>query len=257
MKQLQLLITITPLLMVATISNVFAGGPRLDYPDDATDEGADYWVDGYDAGFAGKYDEDRANECKSKGDDNYNSAWGYACKDAGYMPDECEGFKNNPVDIQDHEALEQENAQNCWNDGYEDSKADKPFNKVRDHGCDEYYPDYTDGYKSGCIIDTTEASCELLIQGDEGYCPNHPDIAGCVDFLHNDTNKLPALTGTCAGMGDPRPHVICPQESNPEGYCLMHDDPVFCKTIGNICDADGFVKPEYPYCTKKFLDVCL
>ena len=30
---------------------------------------------------------------------NYNSSWGYACKDAGYMPDECEGFKNNPVDI--------------------------------------------------------------------------------------------------------------------------------------------------------------
>jgi len=39
------------------------------------------------------------------------------------------------------------------------------------------------------------------------------------------------------------------QESNPEGYCLMHDDPAFCKTIGNICDEDGFVKPEYPYCT--------
>jgi len=165
------------------------------------------------------------------------------------MPDECDGFKNNPVDIQDHEALYQENANNCWRDGYEDGKADKPFNKVRDHGCDEYYPDYTDGYKSGCIIDSTEDSCELLIQGEEGYCPWHPDITACAEFLHNDTNKRPALTGICAGAGDPRPFVTCPQESNPEGYCLIHDDPAFCKTIGDICDEDGFVKPEYPYCT--------
>jgi hypothetical protein len=42
----------------------------------------------------------------------------------------CESFKNNPVDIQDHEALQEENSQNCWNDGFEDAKADKPFNKI-------------------------------------------------------------------------------------------------------------------------------
>jgi hypothetical protein len=35
MKQLQLLLAIVPLLMLATISNLFAGGPRLDYPHDA------------------------------------------------------------------------------------------------------------------------------------------------------------------------------------------------------------------------------
>jgi hypothetical protein len=51
-------------------------------------------------------------------------------------------------------------------------------------------------------------------------------------------------------MGDPRPNVVCPQESNPEGYCLNHNDTAFCKTVGDLCDADGFVKPEYPYCTK-------
>jgi len=252
----QLLLAIIPLLMVATISNVYAGGPRLDYGDDVTKEEADCWVDGYDAGFAGIYDKSRADECKElgselgSGTDQYNSAWGYACKDAGYMPDECKSFKNNPVDIEDHEALQQENAQNCWNDGFEDGKADNPFNKDRDHGCDEYNPDYEQGYNSGCIIDDTDNTCQLK-RGEEGYCPFHPDIAGCVDFLHNATNKRPASTsGACVGMGDPRPYVICPQESNPEGYCLMTDDPAFCKTIGDICDEDGFVKPEYPYCTK-------
>ena len=30
------------------------------------------------------------------------------------------------VEIQDHEALVQENTQNCWNVGYEDGKADVP-----------------------------------------------------------------------------------------------------------------------------------
>jgi hypothetical protein len=56
----QLLLVIVPLLLVATISNVNASGPRLDYPDPApTPESDDCWVDGYDAGFAGKYDSDR------------------------------------------------------------------------------------------------------------------------------------------------------------------------------------------------------
>jgi hypothetical protein len=65
MKQLQLLLAIIPLLMLATISNVFASGPRLDYDERYEDvPGApECWVDGYDAGFAQKYDKDRAQEC--------------------------------------------------------------------------------------------------------------------------------------------------------------------------------------------------
>ena len=113
------------------------------------------------------------------------------------MPDECEGFKNNPVNIEDHEALQQENAQNCRNDGKNDAEADIPFNEDRDSGCDEYNPDYEDGYNAGCIIDTTTATCELLIKGEKNYCPSHPDIVACVEFLHNATNKLPeSQTGT-------------------------------------------------------------
>ena len=38
-------------------------------------------------------------------------------------------------------------------------------------------------------------------------------------------------------------HPGCPQILNPERYCLTTDDPAFCKTIGDICDGDGFVKP--------------
>ena len=38
------------------------------------------------------------------------------------------------------------------------------------------------------------------------------------------------------------------QESNPEKYCLNHNDPSLCRTIGDICDEGGFVRPEYPYC---------
>ena len=92
------------------------------------------------------------------------------------MPDECEGFKNNPVDIQDYEALVQENTQNCWNDGYEDGKADRPFNKDKSSACSEYGNPYTDAYESGCMMDSTDNTCELLIQGEKSYCPSHPDI---------------------------------------------------------------------------------
>ena len=56
----QSLLAIIPLLVLATTTDVYAGGPRLDYGDDVTEEAADCWVDGYDAGFAGKYDSDRA-----------------------------------------------------------------------------------------------------------------------------------------------------------------------------------------------------
>jgi hypothetical protein len=127
----------TIIILAIPISSVSAGGPRLDSPDDSTREGANCWVDGYDAGFAGKYDKGRADECANE-DDEYNESWDGACENAGYTLGECEGFKNNPVNIEDHGALQQENAQNCWNDGYEDGKADNPFNEDRDSGCDEY-----------------------------------------------------------------------------------------------------------------------
>ena len=40
----------------------------------------------------------------------------------------------------------------------------------------------------------------------------------------------------------------CFKDQDPEKYCLNYNDPAFCKTVGDLCDADGLVKPEYAYC---------
>jgi hypothetical protein len=55
-------------------------------------------------------------------------------------------------------------------------------------------------------------------------------------------------------MDDLRPNIICPQESDPERDCLNTNNTVFCRTTGDICDEDGFVKPEYPYCDYNYLE---
>jgi hypothetical protein len=106
MKQLQL--AIIPLLFVATIANVYAGGPRLDYDERYEDvPGApECWVDGYDAGFAQKYDKDRADECADIPGDQYNASWGYGCIDSGLTEADCNDIKDNPQDIENHEALQ-------------------------------------------------------------------------------------------------------------------------------------------------------
>ena len=238
MKQL-LLLTIISLLMVGAISNVYAGGPRLDYPDDATEEGADCWVDGYDSGFAGKYDKARADRCAQENDE-YNRSWGYACRDGGYMPDECEGFKNNPSNLQ-YAQLQEENRRGCYDKGFEDGNSSLAFNKDRDHGCSEYSSAYRYGFNAGCeSTGNTDDTCELTIEGHELYCPNNPDDPACTEFLHNATNKKPAEV--CNSPGG------CFKDQDPEKYCLNYNDPTFCKTVGNICDAGGFVKPEDAYC---------
>ena len=230
-------------------ASVFASGPRLDYPEDgdATEIVNDCWVNGYDSGFAGKYDSERAIECY-EGGDAYNSSWDGACEDATRTEKECNEIMNNTVEIQDYEELINEINVACRNDGTEDAEADKPFNKDRDTGCDEFDDQYGDAYKAACESYNTESVCALIMTGEKNYCPDHPDIVACVDFLHNATNKQTENPySVCAGMGDPRPNIICPQEINPEKYCLMHDNP-YCKIVGDLCDGDGFVRPEYPYC---------
>ena len=125
-------------LLTSGIAAAFAGGPRLDNYSDSTKEGADCWVDGYDSGFAGKYDKDRADECANEKYDEYNAAWPNACRDGGHTEEECNDFKNNPVEIEDFEALEGENDGTCYDAGREDGIANKPFNKDRDKGCTEF-----------------------------------------------------------------------------------------------------------------------
>ena len=148
-----------PILML-TVSNVYASGPRYDSPENSTAFGGACWEDGYDAGFAGKYDEDRADECIEKANDEYNGSWKWACKDAGYMPDECQDFKNNPTNDINHAALEEQNRRDCYNDGYEDGQ-NNPFDHDRDNGCFDYSNSYYNGFIAGCeSVDNTKETCE-------------------------------------------------------------------------------------------------
>jgi hypothetical protein len=157
MNKLIFLILIPVLFLVP---NVYAGGPRGDSSDlDPPIPGShECWVDGYDAGFAGKYDKDRADYCIDKADE-YNASWKYGCKDAGYMPDECEDFKNNPDDL-DHAALQEENRRGCYDDGFEDGQ-NNPYDHERGRGCDDYSGSYHNGFIAGCIsAENTRETCE-------------------------------------------------------------------------------------------------
>jgi hypothetical protein len=250
MMELQLLLTIVPLFMVATVSNVYASGPRLDY--DETYENVpgapECWVDGYDAGFAQKYDQGRADECADIPGDQYNVSWDYGCIDSGLTEANCNNIKDNPQDIENHEALQEENRRGCYDDGYEDGRNSSSFNKNRDSGCSEYSNSYESGFSAGCqsVEENTHDSCQLTIQGHERYCPNNPDDPACTEFLHDVNNKKPAETGPICGPE--ASHPGCFKNQDPEKYCLNTNDTAFCKTIGNICDPGGFVRPEYPYC---------
>ena len=148
--------------MMIHITSVYASGPRFDSYDDSTDEGARCWVNGYDAGFANKYDKDMTDECSKEKYDEYNAAWSYACIDSGLTKLDCEQIKDNPVDIQDHELLEQEITQACYNDGLEDGKADRPFNKDRDKGYSEFGNPYEDAYKLGCQTDRYRRKLRII-----------------------------------------------------------------------------------------------
>ncbi|MGH9984715.1 MAG: hypothetical protein ACRD8W_12245 [Nitrososphaeraceae archaeon] len=71
------------------------------------------WVDGYDAGFAGKYDRDTANECNDIPGDQYNRSWEWGCKNARYTEQECNDLKEGD-DSTDQLDLKQANIDACW-----------------------------------------------------------------------------------------------------------------------------------------------
>ncbi|MGE5662376.1 MAG: hypothetical protein ACM3X1_09050 [Ignavibacteriales bacterium] len=243
----QLLLAIIP-IFILLVPNVYASGPRLDYDEAYADiPGApECWVDGYDAGFAQKYDKDRADECADIPGDQYNASWGYGCIDSGLTEADCNDIKDNPQDIENYEALQEENRRACYDDGYEDGRNSNSFNKDRDSACSEYSNSYESGFSAGCqsVEGNTYDSCELAIEGYDVYCRDRPDDPACTEFLHDPNNKKPAETGPLCGQEPSHPG------QDPEKYCINHNDPVFCKTIGDICDPDGFVKPEDAYCTK-------
>jgi hypothetical protein len=117
---------------------------------------------GYDSGFAGKYDKDRADECQNEEDDEYNEAWNHSCEDGGYTEAECNGFKNNLVEIEDYDVLKNENDITCNEAGREDGKVGV-FNEERNNGCMEY-GDYKEQFQLTCENNSTESSCELLYE---------------------------------------------------------------------------------------------
>jgi hypothetical protein len=72
-------------------------GIRGDSDEGSTEEEHDCWIDGYDSGFAGKYDKDRAKECIEHSD-NYNKTWAIGCEDSLRTEEECGELINNPVE---------------------------------------------------------------------------------------------------------------------------------------------------------------
>jgi hypothetical protein len=150
-----ILITIISVLMLAAIPHVYGGGPRLDYDEAYADvPGApECWVDGYDAGFANKYDEDRS--------------WPYGCIDSGLTELECNNVKNNSDNANiNHESLQEENRRNCYDDGYEDGK-NNPFDQDRNQGCSDYGRAYYNGFIDGCLSveGNTRETCEAFTDG--------------------------------------------------------------------------------------------
>ena len=247
-------LAIIPIFILLLVPNVYASGPRLDYDERYEDvPGApECWVDGYDAGFAQRYDEDRANECNRIPGDQYNASWQYGCIDSGLTKTDCNQIKEDPQDLGSHAQLQEENRRDCYDDGYEDGKNSNSFDDDRGSSCSEYGNAYEDGFSAGCqsVEGNTNDSCELTIEGHDVYCRDRPDDPACTEFLHDPSNKkTPSPYGLCAPGQQPY-HPGCPQIVDPERYCLNNDDPSFCKTIGDICDVDGFVKPEDAYCTR-------
>lgn len=160
MNKLIFLAAIIPVLMLL-VPNVNASGPRQD-SDDAYDQipGAhDCYVDGYDAGFANKYDEDRGKECKDKGD-QYNAGFGYGCKDSGLTEQDCDDVKKGNDDLGSHKQLQEENRRNCYDDGFEDGQ-NNPFDHDRRSGCSDYNDSYYRGFIAGCESSgNTKETCE-------------------------------------------------------------------------------------------------
>ena len=118
----------------------------------------------------GKYDKDRADECQNEEDDEYNEAWNHSCEDGEYTEAECNGFKNNLVEIEDYDVLKNENDITCNEAGREDGKVGV-FNEERNNGCMEY-GDYKEQFQLTCENNSTESSCELLYEDKQYYCPN-------------------------------------------------------------------------------------
>jgi hypothetical protein len=131
------------------------------------------------------------------GGDSYNRSWDNACRDGGYTENECADSINNPVNLGNHEQLQEENRRQCYDDGFEDGKNSNPYDKDRDKGCSEYSGSYRNGFSAGCQLENTRDSCDLTIEGEAIYCRDRPDDPACIEFLRDSSNKAAAEGGIC------------------------------------------------------------
>jgi hypothetical protein len=146
---------VTVMIVSTNISTAFAGGPRMDWDErfENIPGAPECWIDGYDAGFAQKYDKVRADTCADIPGDQYNASWKYGCIDSGLTDTDCDNIKNNPVDVVNPKSLE-ENRRTCYDDGYEDGKINA-YDREREHRCSEFGDPYRDGFMAACQIGNT------------------------------------------------------------------------------------------------------
>ena len=71
---------------------------------------------------------------------------------------------NDPQDLGDHEQLDQENLDSCYDDGYEDGQ-NNPFDHDRRSGCSDYNSSYYNGFLAGCesVEGNTKDICKRFI----------------------------------------------------------------------------------------------
>lgn len=152
-------------IVIFLVPSVYASGPRLDYDERYGDiPGAlECWVDGYDAGFAGKYNIDRANECKEIPGDQYNASQEYGCTDSGLTKIDCDNIKDNPVDTGNPKSLKEENRRTCYDDGYEDG-GNNAYDREREQRCSEFGDPYRDGFMAACQFGKTYDLCASLTE---------------------------------------------------------------------------------------------
>jgi hypothetical protein len=145
-KLIFLALAIIPTIL-SLVPNVYAGGPRFDAGDDLTNDQADCYVNGYDAGTANLFNKDRDQECKDLGRDQYVDGWLIGCRYSAIGDHDREKCKDmmNDAESTDRVSLGDENMQNCYDDGYEDGQ-NNPFDHDKNGECIEYQNMYHQGF---------------------------------------------------------------------------------------------------------------
>ena len=84
-------------IFLLLVPNVYASGIRGDVDEGTTIGESICWVNGYDSGFAGKFDKDRSDECGEFHENYYSKMWDMGCEDSLRTEEECIEIRNNPV----------------------------------------------------------------------------------------------------------------------------------------------------------------